>query len=135
MTPVRIFLDDDRNPPLGEDDWIVVRSPHVLLRLVQSHGGEITEISFDNDLRADLEGREAVRLIFGGPMNEPMPTPALQRVTVHSANETAARAMLAHVADAIRGGDLHPVEVRRRAANGSIYPLAIDDKRNLVVLD
>ncbi len=124
---MRIFLDDERNPPDDEPDWVIVRSAPVLLEMVSAHSYAIIEISFDNDLQADLEGRHALGRIVGDALNSPIHLPRLERITVHSANVVAAEAMMAMVHAAIRYGKIQPIEVRRRSALEHRYPINSED--------
>lgn len=107
---MRIFLDDERLPPAHEPDWLVVRSVPALLEMVSAHSAEITEISFDNDLQEELEGRHAVGRIVGDALNPAMRLPQLERLTVHSANIVAAEAMIAMIHAAIRHEQIPAVE-------------------------
>lgn len=120
---MRIFLDDERLPPAHEPDWLVVRSVPALLEMVSAHSAEITEISFDNDLQEELEGRHAVGRIVGDALNPAMRLPQLERLTVHSANIVAAEAMIAMIHAAIRHEQIPAVEVRKRSALEYDYPV------------
>ena len=124
---MRIFLDDERTPPGDEPDWLIVRSVPALLEVVSAHSDEITEISFDNDLQADLEGRHAVGRIVGDAFNPAVNLPLLERLTVHSANVVAAEAMISMIHAAIRHGQIPAVEVRRRSALEYSYPIDSGD--------
>lgn len=120
---MRIFLDDERSPPEDELDWIVVRSVHALLELISKHSGAVVEISFDNDLQSDLEGRHALGHIVGDALRPPADLPRLERITIHSANVVAAETMMAMVHAAIKHGQIRPVEVRLRSALRHVYPI------------
>lgn len=120
---MRIFLDDERAPPTDEPDWLVVRSVPELLEIVSAHADEITEISFDNDLQTELEGRHALGRIVGDAFNPALHLPRLKRITVHSANVVAAEAMTAMVHAAVRHGQIPTVEIRRRSALEYHYPI------------
>ena len=120
---MRIFLDDERDPPDDEPDWIIVRSVAALMELVSSSSDTIVEISFDNDLKTELEGRHALAYIVGDTLRQPVHLPRLERVTIHSANIVAAEAMIAMVYAAIRHGQIPPIEVRRRSALEHQYPM------------
>jgi hypothetical protein len=128
---MRIFLDDDRNHPLGED-WTVVRTVEDMLDLVDRHDDEIEEISFDNDLRQELDGIHGLNAIRERLLDRPGRLPALRRVTVHSLNGDAARAMSSDLACYVRHGLLPDVEIRRRPAEGRPYPLADEDGRGII---
>ena len=85
---MRVFLDDERDAPLG---WTLVRWPDEAIGLLQT--GQVTEISLDHDLGDDERGtgydvivwiEEAVAC---GELSPP-------RILVHSANPSARDKML-----------------------------------------
>jgi hypothetical protein len=129
--PVAIFLDDERNFPLGED-WIVVRTVEDMLDLIDRVDARVVEISFDNDLQRDLEGIHGLTAIRERLLDDPTRLPSLERITVHSANSVAADAMVFDLLSYRRHGVLPPFEIRRRPADGDLYPLAAEDDRDVV---
>lgn len=128
---MRIFMDDDRNHPLGED-WIVVRTVEDMLDLVDRHDAEIREVSFDNDLRQELDGIHGLTMIRERMLDDPTRLPALERITVHSLNGEAAKAMLSDLVSYVKHGVLPDIEIRRRPAEGTLYPLLTEDDRGIV---
>lgn len=131
--PVRIFLDDERNPPIGED-WIVVRTVEDLLDLVDTRPTEIVEISFDNDLQRPLEGIHGLTAIRERILDRPGLLGSLERVTIHSTNTVAAEAMIFDLLAYRRVGIMPDIEIRRRPADGNLYPLANEDVRRDIVV-
>ena len=128
---MRIFMDDDRNHPLGED-WIVVRTVEDMLDLVDRHDADIREISFDNDLRQELDGIHGLTMIRERLLDDPNRLPALERITVHSLNGEAVKAMLSDLRSYVKHGVLPDIEIRRRPAEGTLYPLLTEDDRGIV---
>lgn len=130
---IRIFLDDERNPPIGEE-WIVVRTVEDLLDLVDTRADEIVEISFDNDLQKILEGIHGLTMIRERILDAPGLLSSLERVTIHSVNGVAAEAMIFDLLAYRRAGIMPDIEIRRRPADGDLYPLADEDARTDVVV-
>lgn len=128
---MHIFMDDDRNHPVKED-WTVVRTVEDVLDLVDRYDAEIDEISFDNDLRQELDGIQGLTQLRERMLDDPTRLPALARITVHSLNGEAARAMPSDIQSYVKHGVFPPIEIRRRAAEGSLYPLATEDARDIV---
>ncbi len=124
---MRIFLDDERSPPIDEPDWLIVRSVPALLDMVMAHSEDITEVSFDNDLQDELEGRHALGRIIGDALNPALHLPRLQRITVHSANIVASDAMIAMIAAAVRHNQIPAIDIRRRSALEHDYPMESGD--------
>ena len=133
-TPLRVFLDDLRNGPIGED-WTIVRTVEDLLHLVDARDADVVEISFDNDLRRMLEGVHGLTAIRERLLDDPTRLRSLERVTVHSSNTVAADAMVFDLLSYRRNGILPDIEIRRRPAEGSLYPLAKDDERETTVYE
>lgn len=131
--PIRIFLDDERNHPIGED-WIIVRTVEDLLHLVDTRPGDVVEISFDNDLMRPLEGIHGLTAIRERILDQPGLLGSLERVTVHSANGVAAEAMIFDLLAYRRVGIMPDIEIRRRPANEDLYPLADEDVRTGIVV-
>jgi hypothetical protein len=129
---MRVFLDDDRNH--GEDGWTMVRTVPALMRLLERHGGEVTHISFDNDLRQPLEGWEGVRDILERVQDDPGFLPVLASVQVHSLNTGAVERMVSKLENAVRCGVID-AEVSRLPAFDGIHPLAREDRRAVDVFD
>lgn len=126
-----VFLDDDRNYPIGEH-WTVVRTIEDMLDLIDRKDAEIEEISFDNDLRQPLEGIHGLNAIRERLLDNPGRLRNLKRITVHSMNGDAVRAILSDLHLYVKHGLLPDIEIRRRAAEGSLYPLANEDDRNII---
>jgi hypothetical protein len=89
---MKVFLDDERPTPPG---WVRVYWPSEAIRLLES--GEVTDISLDHDLGDDARGtgydvivwiEEAVALRGFLP----------PKISVHSANASAAQKMRAGIA-------------------------------------
>jgi hypothetical protein len=116
----RVFLDDARNPPLNERDWIVVRTVADGLDLLVKHGEKVTELSLDNDLGPDPQGIEMLRYV----LHNRSIVPNLQKVIVHTGNLPKWRMMIRE----LRGSGLL---VQRRVPHDRIYPRAVDDSRTV----
>lgn len=56
----RMFIDDERDPPNGETDWVVCRRPQEVYNSIVRHGFP-TFISFDHDLGADMTGYDIAK--------------------------------------------------------------------------
>ena len=130
---MKVFLDDERNH--HDDGWTHVRTVAALFRLLDAHGGEVTDISFDNDLqilRGDptvaVEGWEAVRDIVERRLDDPGFLPRLARIAIHSANGEAVATMRSKLEAAVRAG-VFDVVVEHASSYGGAYPLAADDPR------
>jgi len=128
---MRIFMDDDRNHPVGED-WTVVRTIEDMLDLIDRHDADIREISFDNDLRQELDGIHGLTMIRERLLDDPNRLPALERITVHSLNGEAVKAMLSDLRSYVKHDVLPDIEIRRRPAEGTLYPLLTEDDRGIV---
>lgn len=130
---MKIFLDDERNPRQGEDDWTIVRSVEALNVALARHGNKITHLSLDHDLGRRLSGSDAVNTIAGHAFAEPFRLPALEKITVHSANTAAARSMLDKLQGSRGNGGLSKsVCITYDPARDDTYPLAAyDTGRNL----
>jgi len=88
---MKVFLDDERPTPTG---WVRAYWPDEVISLLQT--GQVTELSLDHDLGDDVRGtgydvvlwiEEAVALHGFRP----------PRLTVHSANSSAAMKMRAGI--------------------------------------
>jgi len=110
----------------------VVRTVEDMLDLVDRHDAEIREISFDNDLRQELDGIHGLTMIRERLLDDPTRLPALERITVHSLNGEAAKAMLSDLVSYVKHGVLPDIEIRRRPAEGTLYPLLTEDDRGIV---
>lgn len=118
---MKLFIDDERNPI--EDGWTVVRNGHEALWMVRDNHDIITAISFDNDLGGILEGDDILKSMIGGVYIDGIDMPALQEITVHSANSVKSRVMINRIEDAIRDGRLHDIVVNYRPATLYNYPV------------
>jgi len=103
-----------------------------MLDLVDRHDAEIREISFDNDLRQELDGIHGLTMVRERMLDDPTLLPALERITVHSLNGEAAKAMLSDLVSYVKHGVLPDIEIRRRPAEGALYPLLTRDDRGIV---
>lgn len=56
----KMFIDDERDPPNGETDWVVCRTPQDVFYAVTTKGFPAF-ISFDHDLGADMTGYDIVK--------------------------------------------------------------------------
>lgn len=83
--PVRLFLDDERDPP---QNYTLVRSPHRFLQIISElENGRITEISLDWYLGPGImNGEEVVENFLRIMKNSPEKFAKLERVTIHSSN-------------------------------------------------
>jgi len=84
---LRIFLDDIRNPPDG-NDWMVFRSAEDLIHwmMYEYDSGEIiSEISLDHDLGENrLTGYDFVKWLEQNVFAHTLPMPEM--ISAHSAN-------------------------------------------------
>lgn len=56
----KMFIDDERDPPNGETDWVVCRKPQQVFFEVMLKGFP-SFISFDHDLGADMTGHDIAK--------------------------------------------------------------------------
>ena len=54
----KLFIDDERYPPMSQPDWMIVRNSSTAIKAVQEHGMP-SFISFDHDL-----GGEDTTMVF-----------------------------------------------------------------------
>lgn len=134
---MKVFLDDERNH--HDDGWTHVRTVAALFRLLDAHGGEVTDISFDNDLqilRGDptvaVEGWEAVRDIVERRLDDPGFLQSIERFVIHSANVEAVATMHSKLRAAIRAG-VFEAELEHAPSYGGRYPLDTEDPRTVDV--
>jgi hypothetical protein len=118
---VKLFLDDARNPPVKERDWVVVRTVDAAKALVRAHGSLITECSLDNDLGPDPQGIDFLKWVM--VIGRPNFLPNLHTVTIHTGNLRKMMALL-------RMTDLKAV---RRVPHDRIYPRLSNDTRKIKV--
>lgn len=134
---MKVFLDDDRNH--SDLDWTIVRTVPHLMTLIDRHGDEISELSFDNDLRQPQEGWEAVRDIVdrrvAAEQDGKKFLPALRSIYVHSANGEAASNMIGRLDGAARAGYFAEVTIEHRPATLHAYPLAYEDTRRVNIFE
>lgn len=121
-TPVRLFLDDARNPPLNEKGWVVVRTVYEGMWFMYKYGGLVTEVSLDNDLGPDPQGIELLKWILDSHRWKPFHN--LKRITVHTGNLPKGRMMMR----LLRNSEF---KVVRRFPSDRVYPRMSDDKRNI----
>lgn len=122
---MRLFIDDERLPlPAEANLWHVVRTPGEAIEALIENAARITHLSFDNDLQAATEGRHILAQILMTPQGCGLVLPELQELPVHSANVSAAEAMLSMARAGVRNGTLPPgVRVSLRSALHEAYPL------------
>lgn len=84
---MKVFLDDERNPPIG---WILVRWPDEAIKLLQT--GRVTDISLDHDLGDDERGTGYDVILW---IEERVFTKGFKppKIKVHSANSSARKKM------------------------------------------
>ncbi|TXC70960.1 hypothetical protein FSB78_08385 [Sphingomonas ginsenosidivorax] len=105
---VRIFLDDEREPPLGK--WLVARDATQFCALLRDY--EPTIISFDHDLGCDKRGAElpsgqhCMRQLIEDAMDRPAAFEHLRMVVLHSANPVGRANMRGLLESAQRHGIL-----------------------------
>lgn len=89
---MKVFLDDERTPPLG---WKLVRWPREAIELLET--GEVTELSLDHDLGDDERGTgyDVIVWIERAVATEGFRPPTMR---VHSANPAASVRMEAGIA-------------------------------------
>ena len=119
---VNLFLDDVRNPPLKERDWVVVRTVATARAFVREHGSLITHMSLDNDLGADPQGIDFLKWVM--IIGQPNFLPHLHTVFVHTGNLPKWRQMMTL-------GRMTDLTFIRRVPHGRIYPTMSSDKRNV----
>ena len=93
---MKLFLDDQRIPPAG---WTHVRTSQEAIEILKR--GNVTEISLDHDLGDDVRGTgyDVVLWIEEAVFTRDFDPP---QITVHSANPSARRKMLAGVRSIFR---------------------------------
>jgi hypothetical protein len=47
---MKLFVDDERLPPTMEKDWVLVRDPHIAIKIMDSFADRIEILSLDHDL-------------------------------------------------------------------------------------
>lgn len=89
--PLKVFLDDERQPPEG---WQLVRWPDESIALLET--GNVTELSLDHDLGDDERGTGYDVLVW---IEEAVATTTFipPDISVHSANSSARVRMMAAV--------------------------------------
>ena len=88
----RVFLDDEREAPLG---WLRVRWPEEVITLLET--GIVTHLSLDHDLGDDAHGTgyDVIRWIEEAVVTQDFVPP---EILIHTANPAARKRMLAGVA-------------------------------------
>ncbi len=90
---MRLFLDDERDPPDDNKDWIVVRNVHdasVQALAAYMHGIPLEYISFDNDLgENEPEGKDFAKWLVKMDMEYSEFLPVGFQFYVHSQNPVA----------------------------------------------
>ena len=118
-----IFLDDERNPPLG--NWLVARDAAQFRALLKNHEPSI--ISFDHDPGCDERGAElpsgqhCMRLLIDEAMDHPAAFDHLRLVILHSANPVGRANMRGLLESAQRHGILPSVRLVEMPV--TIHPL------------
>lgn len=95
---MKIYLDDERTPPEGED-WTLTRGAGATLCLLVEHEGDITHLSLDHDLGTVRTGYDVLLWIERMVVEEGYKPP--EHITVHSAN-SGARPKMELAIEAIR---------------------------------
>lgn len=122
---VRLFLDDARNPPLHERDWVVVRTVKDGLDFLSRYPQRVREISLDNDLGPDPQGWQLLWYVLTMTDRYPHRFGQLRTITIHTGNMPKWRLMVRMC----RG---YPFKVKRIVPCDRIYPRSSDDKRVVV---
>lgn len=110
---VRIFLDDEREPPPG--NWMVARDAKQFRDTLRNH--EPTVVSFDHDLGCDAHGNElpngqrCMRQLIDEAMDRPAAFEHLKLVVLHSANPVGRANMRGLFESAQRHGILPSVHL------------------------
>jgi hypothetical protein len=88
---MKLFLDDERNPPEG---WTHVRSPKDAIDILKT--GSVDEISLDHDLGDDVRGTgyDVILWIEEAVATQDFDPP---KIIVHSANPSARQKMEAGI--------------------------------------
>jgi hypothetical protein len=84
MVVYKLFLDDERDPPEGQHDWVIVRSFDQAVSLVESQGFP-GFVSFDHDLGVGKTGMDFARWLVDRDL-ERHDMPAVFNFVVHSQN-------------------------------------------------
>lgn len=99
---MKLFLDDIRNPPDGED-WIVVRNYEDCIAILNT--GRVTDLSLDHDLgETKYSGYDVATYIEFKVWTEGFYPP---KITVHSANPVGRRNIEAAIKSIERGNTFH----------------------------
>ena len=98
---MKVFLDDERNPP---KDWVLVRWPEEAIDLLRT--GKVSEISLDHDLGDDEHGTGNDVILW---IEEQVVTNRFNppEITVHSANASARKKMEAGIKSIIRFNEMN----------------------------
>lgn len=123
--PIKLFLDDTRNPPLNEKGWVVVRNVHDGIWFVHHYGHLIATVSLDNDLGPDPQGYELLDWILKAYYWKPICFPLLSTFIIHTGNMPKWRKMKRM----LKGS---PFIVKRRVPSDRIYPRMDTDKRSIL---
>jgi len=102
-SPKRIFLDDIRDPPIG--NWILARTAHDFIERMVQHRGNVTVVALDHDLEFCAYGGGGYNsLTFDGTWvarwmvkNNMFPS---DKIYVHSMNHHGAERMVGILAGA-----------------------------------
>lgn len=89
ITEKRIYLDDERKPPMG---WILVKTPKDAINMLKK--GNVTDISLDHDLGDDKgigTGYDVLKWIEEKVYFDK--SFKLPNITIHTANPSARRKM------------------------------------------
>jgi len=104
---MQIWLDDKRNPIYP--NWVWVKTAEEAIQLLEQHGLEITDMSFDHDLGTELDGHDVATklesLAFEGKINRDI------RLSIQSSNSVGARELKQALGSALRFFERRPEEV------------------------
>lgn len=123
---MKIFIDDERMPLASDaDGWVIIRSGRVAIDMIKANAPVVSLISFDNNLRGELDGDDVLKAIIGEDGQHSIPLPKLREIRIHTADTVMNRAMRNRAETAVRKGVLHPeTVVINRSALWERYPMA-----------
>lgn len=123
--PLRLFLDDARNPPLYEKGWVVVRTVQDGQWFMREYGRHVTTVSLDNDLGPDPQGYVLLDWILRmKDKYQDSIFPNLTTFIIHTGNMPKWRLMIRM----LRGKGF---KVKRIVPTDRIYPRLSSDPRTV----
>lgn len=81
----KLFLDDERLPPLDDNNWIIARDYYKVIHLLKGLGMP-SFVSFDHDLGEGPTGYDVAKLLVATDMDEIAAFPENFDFYVHSQN-------------------------------------------------